>query len=216
VIKLLLGILFFISPIEKDAELKVEEYLSQRLTNCESFEYEIFSIPKNISDIKIKENDEFVIRGSICYIPIKAVRDNNSEFNSLLSVKIKRFAKVLTAINSIENKTELSASDFTYRTIDISELRGKPITDFSELSSFRTKCFIKSGDALTDDMIELLPAVYSGDKLIARIRYGNVVVSTDAYARNDGTIGEVIKIRTKNNKQFKAEILDSKNVKIIE
>jgi flagella basal body P-ring formation protein FlgA len=65
-------------------------------------------------------------------------------------------------------------------------------------------------------MIELLPAVYSGDKLIARIRYGNVVVSTDAYARNDGTIGEVIKIRTKNNKQFKAEILDSKNVKIIE
>ncbi|NOG97164.1 MAG: flagellar basal body P-ring formation protein FlgA [Ignavibacteriae bacterium] len=212
----LLGILFLISPVKKEAELKVEKYLNQRLTNCESFEFEIFNIPKNISDFKIKENDEFVISGSICYIPIKAVRNNHSEFNSLLSVKIKRYSKILAAVNSIENKSELYPADFEYKTIDITALRGEPITELNSISSFRAKCFIKSGDVLTENMIELLPAVYSGDKITANIKYGNVIVSTDAYARNDGSIGDIIKIRTRDNKQFKAEILDSKNVNIIE
>lgn len=42
------------------------------------------------------------------------------------------------------------------------------------------------------------------------------MVSTDAYARNDGSIGDVISIRTKSSKQFRAKIVDSKNVNIIE
>lgn len=214
--KLLIGILLFISPSSKNIELKVQDYLNLKLSNYESFEFELMNTPDSFSDIKIRSNEEFVLSGSVGYIPVSVVRNDNSEFNSILSVKIKTYAKVLVAINSIDSKTELNPADFEFKLLDVSTLRGEPIKDYLMISSLRSKSFIKEGSVLTEERTETIPAIFSGDKVLANIRYGNVVVSTDAYARNDGSIGDVISIRTKSSKQFRAKIVDSKNVNIIE
>ncbi len=214
--KLLIGILLFISPSSKNIELKVQDYLNLKLSNYESFEFELMNTPDSYSDIKIRSNEEFVHSGSVGYIPVSVVRNDNSEFNSILSVKIKTYAKVLVAINSIDSKTELNPADFEFKLLDVSTLRGEPIKDYLMISSLRSKSFIKEGSVLTEERTEIIPAIFSGDKVLANIRYGNVVVSTDAYARNDGSIGDVISIRTKSSKQFRAKIVDSKNVNIIE
>jgi flagella basal body P-ring formation protein FlgA len=172
--------------------------------------------PDSFSDIKIRSNEEFVLSGSVGYIPILVLRNDNTKYNSILSVKIKTFQKVLVANNSIKSRTELNPADFEFKLLDVSTLRGEPIKDYLMISSLRSKSFIKEGSVLTEERTETIPAVFSGDKVLANIRYGNVVVSTDAYARNDGGIGDVISIRTKSSKQFRAKIVDSKNVNIIE
>ena len=214
--KLLIGILFFIAPSSKDIDLKVQNYLDLKLKNYESFDFEIMNSPENISEIKIRSDEEFVLSGSVGYIPILAVRKDNTKYNSILSVKIRTYLKVLVAINSIESKTELNPADFEHKLIDVSTLRGEPVEDYLVISSLRSKSFIKAGTVLTQEKTETIPAIFSGDKVLANIKYGNVVVSTDAFARNDGCIGDVISIRTKSNKQFRAKIIDSKNVNIIE
>jgi flagella basal body P-ring formation protein FlgA len=216
VIKLLIGILLFVTPSSNEIDLKVQDYLDLKLKNYESFEFELMNTPEGFSDIKIRSNEEFVLSGPVGYIPVSVVRNDNSEFNSILSVKIKKYAKVLVAINSIDSKTELNPAEFEYKTIDVTSLRGEAITDYLLISSLRSKSFIKAGAVLTQEKAETIPAIFSGDKVVANIKYGNVVVSTDAYARNDGSIGDVISIRTKSNKQFRAKIVDSKNVNIIE
>lgn len=137
--KLLIGILLFISPSSKNIELKVQDYLNLKLSNYESFEFELMNTPDSFSDIKIRSNEEFVLSGSVGYIPVSVVRNDNSEFNSILSVKIKTYAKVLVAINSIDSKTELNPADFEFKLLDVSTLRGEPIKDYLMISSLRSK-----------------------------------------------------------------------------
>lgn len=215
-INFIIGILLFIMPSTKSIERQVQEYLNLKLNNYESFEFELMNEREKFSAITIRSSEEFVTSGSMGYIPVKIIRDDNSEVNSILSVKIKIFAEVLAAINSIDSKSELNPAGFEYKLMDITSLRGEPITDLLVISSLRAKGFIKAGSVLIEEKTETIPAVYSGDKVKANIRYGNVLLSTEAYARNDGSIGDVIKIRTKNKKQFRAKIINSKNVNIIE
>jgi len=61
-----------------------------------------------------------------------------------------------------------------------------------------------------------LPLIKSGDKINVSTIRGSVIVTADAIARQDGRLGEVIRIVTKNNKQFKAKVIDSNNVILVE
>ena len=154
-IKFLIGILLFTSPSSEKLDSQIQKYLNLKLKNYESFEFEVMNYPENISQLKIRESEKFVLSGPVGYIPVAAVRNDNSKYNSILSVRIKRYRQVLVAVNPIKNKTELVPSDFEYKSLDITSLRGEPITNISAISSLRTKSFIKIGTVLTKEKTEI-------------------------------------------------------------
>ncbi len=61
-----------------------------------------------------------------------------------------------------------------------------------------------------------MPAVYPGDKLEAHTIVGNVKISFATYSKQEGIVGEIIRVRNSKNKIFKAEVIDNNNVLIVE
>jgi flagella basal body P-ring formation protein FlgA len=212
----LLIILFSLAFSESDFNSNVNSYLENNLSNYEKLEFEIINIPKNISEIKIRESDYFEHKAGIVYVPVVIVKNDGTDYNSIIPVKIKLYEKVLTAVNTVERNSDLYPSDFEFKTIETSRVRGNLIKDYETLAKLRSKRTIKPGDLLLDYMVKERPAVSSGEKVKAILRAGSILISTEAFAREDGCAGEIIRIKTKGNKQFRAKVIDSKNVKIIE
>ena len=65
-------------------------------------------------------------------------------------------------------------------------------------------------------MVEQIPDVKHGDRVTAIFNKGIVNISFDAIARTEGVIGDVIKVKTAENKMYKAEVLNYQTVKVIE
>ena len=89
--------------------------------------------------------------------------------------------------------------------------------DISEdLKLLRNKSFLNKGEILTTDEVEHLPVLFSGDEVTAVKTFGSVTVTVQALAREDGCIGEKIKIKTIDNKQFTAKVINRYKVYIEE
>ncbi len=194
---------------------EINNYLDKVFSNYESYDYQIIQMPKGES-IKLVRKNELNLHKSLLYLPVE-IKDNlNRTRNSFITLRIKLFKNVLVVKNSLERNHIFSSADVKIEKLDINQINGTPFTDINEVSDFRSKININPETVLIKEIIEPKPAVYSGDKISARVIKGKVMLSIDAYSRQDGAKGDIIKIRTKDNKQFKAKVIDSKNVLIIE
>lgn len=203
----------FISGNSIDKE--VENYLSKRFSNFEKFEYQILSLPKTSSKIELKSNGEFRLNNDVAYIPVNYA-SNNGTAAAFISVKVKLFKKVLVASSKVNSKTELNNFMFTERLVDVSMIRENLVDVNEAISSYRSKTLLNSGDILTEDKIELIPILKSGDEVTAIKQIGSVTVTTQAVLREDGRYGERVKIKTADNKQFIARVINQKQVSIEE
>ena len=140
----------------------------------------------------------------------------NRTKHSYITLKLKLYKKVFVANNLLKRNQPISSSDLNIEKIDVSEINGTPLTSADNVSDFQTKINIKPGTILINEIVEPKPVITKGEKISARVIRGKVMLTVDAFSRQDGAEGEVIKIRTNNNKQFSAKVIDSKNVLIIE
>lgn len=195
---------------------QVNNYLSRYLLGYEKFEYEVLSSPKGLSSYELVDDGKFNIIKNIVYIPVKIANSKHGNTLSVVSVKVKLFKKVLVAVENIKSKTDLNESMFETRLVDVTSLRGTIINNAEILNSLRCKSFLNRGEILTFEEVESLPVLFSGDEVTAEKNFGSVSITTQAFAREDGRIGDKIKIKTVDNKQFTAKILSGKKVYIEE
>ncbi len=209
---LILPLFFNNSALDK----QVNNYLSRYLLGYEKFEYEVLSSPKGLSSYELVDDGKFNIIKNIVYIPVKTTNSKHGNTLSVVSVKVKLFKKVLVAVENIKSKTDLNESMFETRLVDVTSLRGTIINNAEILNSLRSKSFLNRGEILTLEEVESLPVLFSGDEVTAEKNFGSVYVTIQAFAREDGRIGDKIKIKTVDNKQFTAKILSGKKVYIEE
>ncbi|MFA4923752.1 MAG: flagella basal body P-ring formation protein FlgA, partial [Ignavibacteriaceae bacterium] len=69
---------------------------------------------------------------------------------------------------------------------------------------------------LIREVLEEKPVIQSGDLVKASFINGNVIVSMEANARQEGAVGEIIRVVTQNKKQYRVKVVDSLNVNILE
>jgi flagella basal body P-ring formation protein FlgA len=74
---------------------------------------------------------------------------------------------------------------------------------------------IKSGTILTSDMIEEIPIVNKGNKVIVHAGKNGVDIAVDALTRQDGCAGDIISVQA-SNKIFKAKVIDKFNLTLVE
>ena len=207
---LILSLLFNTSSVDK----KVQDYLNKHLRNYAKYEYEILSSPDTNLKIEFQNSSAFNINKNMVYIPVKIAKANGTA-SSFISVKVRLFKNVLTAMQPIKSKTDLDKSMFEIKLVDVTMIRGTVVENFDQINSMRSKSIINIGEVLTREEVESIPVIYSGDEVTAFKTFGGVTISIQAFAREDGCSDDVIKIKTVDSKSFTAKVL-SKNKVLIE
>lgn len=209
---LLLVILIFISASAQNFNSEVEKYLNQKLNGYDKIEYSIISDLKQ-NNYTIDFSRELKVKGNIAYLPVK-VFERNKWSNSILTLQMNLYKLVPVASREINRKENIDEKSYTLQSVDVSTIKSR-IVNLSELQkSLRAKTLIKQGEIITQDLIEEIPAIQSGSKVIAECIKGSVVISTEAIARQDGKMNEVINILTSSNELLKAKVINSQKVLI--
>jgi len=215
----MLMLLFYIlSSITSFESLPIEikDKLQSEFSSYKRVEFEVVNAPKNFKTIKTKENDNVNVVGSMAYLPVNIVDNKGKNIRTNLSFRVKIYDDVYVAIKNIEKRDQLLPTDFQLAEKEITSVRGKIINSIGAIIGARASRFIGKGDILINEATENLPAIYAGNKVNAASVVGNVQISFSAIAKQEGSIGDIIRIKTNTNDIYKAEIIDSKNVLVIE
>ncbi|MCW8848615.1 MAG: flagellar basal body P-ring formation chaperone FlgA [Melioribacteraceae bacterium] len=195
----------------------IGEYLKTQLNEYEKIEHTVIA-PKNIEQysIMIDDSRDFKLNGNYGYVPVKEKNNDGSFRNSLVTVKLKLFKKVMVANRQLRKKENLSNSDFTIKYKEVSTLRFQPISENESLEYYRCKFNVSENTILQNSMIEKIPDIEVGDRIEAFYTNNSVAISFDATSRSEGSVGNIIKIKSDDQRIFKAEVLNNSTVKIIE
>ncbi len=217
-ISLLLIIFGLISSNNSD---ELNNYLNSKLNNYSKIVWEISSLPTGINSfdderLLIDKEADIRLKGEFLYLPVKIKRSDGRYSNSVVSLKVKLYKNIYTAIKVIQKGDVIDVSDLMFLETNISGLRSDPILDFSETKSYRAKFTIKDGTIIEANIVEELPLILIGDIVKAIKETGSVKISFDAKSKDDGKIGEIIRVQREDGKIFKAKIESKEIVKIVE
>jgi len=204
--------------VTPDQKLKnsVDEFLKSRLTEYAKYEFTIVKTPEITGKCEINSSSNINLNGTYVYLPVKIQMHDRGVIQSYITVKLKLFKTVCLAKGRIDPKEPVAADEVEFKLMEVSNLRGTPVESGDYLNGIRSKIKIDPGSVLLKEYLEEIPIINNGDRITAFTIAGSVKVSTDAEARQKGSAGDIISIVTKDKKQFKAKILDSNNVMIIE
>jgi flagella basal body P-ring formation protein FlgA len=194
----------------------VNEYLKNKLSEYDKYEFKIVNAPDIKGNFEIKNDSKINLGSSFAYIPVNIEKSNSNTVQTYITVKLKLFKTICVAKNEIDPKEPLSQGNVEFKMMNISNLRGTPLSSSGELHGFRSRVKVQPGSVLLKEFLEEIPIVNVGDMVTAAAISGNVKISTKAEARQEGVGGDIISIVTKDKKQFKAKIIDSNNVMVIE
>ena len=195
---------------------ELDNYLKKNLSEYQDYKYEIMQLPSSYKEIELLKPNDFNLSGNMIYVPVQVIDKSGRKFRSILSVKLKLYKNVLVSVKKINRKADLSENDFEYKKEDITRIKGTPVYSINGIKLLRSKVMIKPGDILIKQMTEKIPVINIGDVLNARYVTGNVIVSLKVFSRQEGITGGIITVITSDKKLFKAKVIDSKNVIIIE
>lgn len=209
--KFLVFILFSVQIFSQSFEEQVLQYLQKEFPEYQKIEMQLQKKFSSDDEIKIDYTRNINLGKGIAYIPVIATKGKKTSA-SIVSVQVKLLKKVLTANKDFERKELLDVSGFEEKILDVTRINGNPLTVDFNLIDYRAKTFIKKGEILFEEKIEKIPLISSGDKVFAEVRNGNVIITTEAFARQHGSTGDLIELVSSSNKIFKARIIDATKV----
>ena len=211
---LLIPILFLIGGADNNKI--IEDYLRANLLGYANFEYRILNA-RNIenADFTIDYGREFKLKNHYGYIPV-IIKDGKYTRNTFVTVNLKLYQKALVASRRIRRSEKISRADFQLRICDVTNLRGKAVSDFSLIKNSRMRVNLRVGEILTEEMLEKNDDVYAGEKVTAIYSNGTVAVSFPAIVRRGGKRGEIIRVQRKDGIIFKAKVINKNEVTILE
>lgn len=218
----ILSILLLVNPLQPNNDTALDEYLQQQLAEYKRFEYEVVRLPRDLESLSddrvvIKQDQTLRISNGYAYVPIELVLGDGVSTRSMATLKVSLYKDVYIALRDIKRGEVLSKGDFFIEEKDIAELVTTPMDIAEPLMDMRASTNIRQDLVLQENMVERKPIVKRGDRITAFVVVGNVSISFMANAREEGYKGKRIRIVRDDDKRiFKAEIIDPKNVKIIE
>ncbi len=194
----------------------IESFLNAKLNGYNRIEFEIVKAPASSDKFRLMEEETIKRKGSLAYIPFVISNPGQRERTFYSIVRVKLYKQVPVLITDLNPRTELTEAHFELQLKEVSELKGTVLSENIKPETLRTKTYIKKGTILFDEYFEIIPVIRSGDLINISSGSGNVLVSVEGTARQDGGIGDLIFVVSKNKKQFKAKVIDSNNVLIVE
>lgn len=209
--KFLIIILFCTSMFAQTFEEDLNRYLITSFPQYENIEVTLNNNFSSDEKVVIDETRPINLGRGVAFIPVVATKGLKTS-KSIVSVRIKLLQKVFVTVSDLEKQASLSNQNVVAKTLDVTNLNGTPVNCNSLLDQYRTKSFIRKGEILFEERIEKIPLVSIGDKVDAEVRAGNVIVKTEAIARQNGSNGDLIELVSTGNKIIKARIVDANKV----
>lgn len=218
-IALLISILFLANGGERNTEL--DSYLKAELSEYKKYEYEVVSLPSyvntiNDSRISISNDRDFRINYGYAYVPVDIEVSPNNISQSVITIKVNLFDQVLVANRRIRRGEIVSPADFSVQEEDITHLKNKAVKDLLTIENQQAAINISEGAILQENMVESQPDIKAGDKVFAYSSLGSVIVSFPVSVRENGRIGEKIRVARDDGLIFKALVVGTNKVKIVE
>lgn len=169
------------------------------------------------TDVKI--TPEFIagdIRPGLNSVRLNVTGDGKTLGVTFASVRVKITATVLVAADIITKDSPLSPRNTVWDKRDVTKLINA-IVDKGDDSyqGFVARKTIEPGAVITCSDITLPAAVKKGDTIALTVKCGNVELKSTAEARQDGAIGDSIRIQTPvSSCEIKAKITDSGRAEI--
>jgi flagella basal body P-ring formation protein FlgA len=212
---MLLYILSFTTSFN-DLPQDIKSKLQLEFSDYSRVEFEVLKAPKNLNKIIVKETDDINVIGNTAYVPIYTIDKKGKKRRTTISVRVKLYEEVYVSMADIKKRDPINVGNFELVEKEITSVRGKIVMSLGEVIGSRAGRNISKGDILTAESLEKMPVIFPGDKVSASSVVGHVKISFSAFAKQEGSIGDVIRIRTTNNEIYRAEVIDYKNVLIIE
>jgi flagella basal body P-ring formation protein FlgA len=209
--KYLLFILLSVQVLTQSFEEQVLQYLQKEFPEYQKIEMQLQQNFSSDEKIEIDYTRNINLSKCVAFIPVIATKGKKTSA-SVVSVKVQLFKKLLVASKDYERKELLQISGFEEKVLDITRLNGNPVKKDFTVLDYRARTFIKKGEILFEEKIEKIPLINSGDKVFAEVRKGSVIVTTEAFARQYGSAGDMIELVSTSNKIFKARIIDATKV----
>lgn len=210
---LILILISFLSvfTFSQDFNSDVNNYLNQKFTGYDKVEFSVQSKINSTEVVEIDNTREFKYQKGYGYLPVVIKRNNRTSL-SIITLNISLYKNVLVAKTDILKKSEINNDAIEFQLRNVTNVYGHPVTDINMLKNYCSKTTIKNDEILLTEMLEKIPVIKSGDKIIAELNTGSITISTDAIARQDGSSGDIIQVVSKENKLFKARVVDSNKV----
>lgn len=212
----ILILLSLVFPGKSGFEDELAKFFAAKFTAYDSYEYGILQMPSNYTGIKIDDSREYKITKNIAYVPVITVDRKKVEVKTYVTCRVQLFKKVLKSLEKISRFDQLSAGMFAYEKCDVTGLRGNPVSDLNEIGSYRSRMIIYKNTFLVEDLIERIPDVQSGEKMTLHTGNFGVDISLSVVTRQDGNIGEVIRVMSDDRKLYQGKIIDKFNLALIE
>jgi len=209
---LIISLIFLITG--NSADKKIDNYLKEKLSGYDKYEFEIVRIPGE--DFEFILEDNVKLTSGLNYLPVKVKKKNSGYKQTYIIIRLKLYKKVFVLQDDIPQRQVINPEKLDIKSVELTNLKGTPIGFAKDLNGFRTKTLLKAGTVLFKESLEYDPVIKNGDWISASSISGKVVVEFNAEAKQEGIIGEIIRIVSKDKKQFKAKIIDSNNVIIVE
>ncbi len=192
-----------------DAQLK--NYLDAKLKSYDKYEFQVVRLPNSYSKIEINKGKEFRINRGYGLVPVDVYTNRNSVSSAMITVRVKLFKNVFVAAQKINRDQALSKKMFVRKIEDVTNIEGSFVESENELSLYRSKFAFRQGSVLVKEMIEPIPVVNVGDRMLLHTGKNGVDVTLDVVARQEGCLNDIINVQAEGN-VFKAKIIDQYNL----
>ncbi len=132
------------------------------------------------------------------------------------SVEVHVMQTVYVAAHKIARGVVLAEIDLREKQVDLASVKSRAIVERGQLIGAQASRAIREGEVLTEANISPTPLVRRGDVVTLIVERGGIMVSTYALAREDGIVGEVIKVdNLQSKKQIHARVVNATTVQVI-
>ena len=146
---------------------------------------------------------------------IKCGLYRNSQYLKTLNVntRIRTFQNVVVSKTKLGRFSVVSPEDLELARLETTHLTKKTFSLLKELSGLRTTRLIQAGDIITGNLVETLPVIARGGGVQIRFKRGMLEITTPGVARQDGKIGDEIRVKcVESKKSYTAKVIDAKTV----
>lgn len=207
--------------IKKAIEQFIDSKLTVQLNAEEGFSVEFRNVPVNVSvaakgaTLRVADKGSMPLRNN-ALLPVEVVQNGRVEHTLLVSVRIRRFGKVLIASDKIEKGQSGDSISARTEQVETTMLTDDIIADKGKLTGKRAKRIIKAGSVLTESMFEGVPTITQGSPVTLSVKSNSVMIGVQAIAREDGAKGDIIAVqRVGSGNRYTARVVDEKTVELV-
>ncbi|MFQ5770617.1 MAG: flagellar basal body P-ring formation chaperone FlgA [bacterium] len=132
-----------------------------------------------------------------------------------VKVRIKTIQTVVVSKVSLQRHTILEPETLTLNRRETTNIKQKIYTSIAEVAGLRTRRIIQTGEIISKNLVETIPVIQRGSEIEIRFQKGTLEITLPGVAREDGQLGENIRVKClENKKNYHAEVIDSNTVTV--